>query len=88
MFRTPPEGGCETIIGPLGRDVERPEGASTVIGALRRDVMQPFGPHDNQKNQKIQKFLIFFDFFCFYSLANGQLMVRESGPFVRRSSKH
>jgi hypothetical protein len=26
--------------------------------------------------------------FCFYSLANGQLMVRESGPFVRYSSKH
>jgi hypothetical protein len=33
-------------------------------------------------------FLNFFWFFWFYSLANGQSLVRESGPFVRRSSKH
>jgi hypothetical protein len=28
------------------------------------------------------------EIFYFYSLANGQSIVRESGPFVRRSSRH
>jgi hypothetical protein len=42
MFRTPPKGGCETIIDPKGRDVERPPkgGCETIIDILLCDAAE------------------------------------------------
>jgi hypothetical protein len=65
-----------------------PEGGSTIISPKGRDVTRPEGTAWQSKVLIFLKFFEIFWFFWFYSLANGQSLVRESGPFVRYSSKH